>query len=717
MNKSLKVTPYGALVSASIVAILISLISIGVSSDSPWLGTRFAGVEGGLVVTQVNPQGPAVGRLKTGDRVTAISNISGESIQLKDLDMVEDPDTFSTLRERDIFLERQGQIFQILQQPEVELRLADGNAVMIVPGKSRPLHSFPFLFWLPPLYGLIALLVGAFVWSIQQRSFPALCLLLSGFGAMVLLNSANISISRELALRADLFKTVLVSYHIGFDLLSLGMNALMWNYPKRAAKWSVVPLVAVVMAAFLVNEIFGLTELPGNTVLLQVPFYIATSLLGLVLQWLGHRKNPMDRAIIKYLSLVWLAISGTMMVVYFAPDSISWLPEISLRNSFHALLLVYLSFVPAVSRYRLFDIDRWWLKVWLWFFAGLAIVAMDLILVSLANLAPAYALGISVIVAAWLYFPLRQWFWMKMFPHGKRNLEDYVPMLIGHFVRGGEESELHGIWRRVLDDIFRPLSLEVSPEDVETARIVDGGAGLLVPCLFTDYSLALSYPDRGARLFNSDDSGLAQMLFNISHNAMTRQASYLKGMRDERKRIMRDLHDDVGGKLLTLVHLENATSRIASEALKRLREIIYSLDAEQNTTLNQSVAKWRLEALERCEPADIGFEWRWEEPVDDIGLSSRQALNLTLILREALSNIFQHARAGKVVYTFRVENGRLSVQVVNDGVPREASSKKSGNGLRNMRVRAEELDGSFGYRAESGSFHIEFDVPVGGNRE
>ncbi|MDF1578451.1 MAG: hypothetical protein P1P81_08440 [Desulfobulbales bacterium] len=227
----------------------------------------------------------------------------------------------------------------------------------------------------------------------------------------------------------------------------------------------------------------------------------------------------------------------------------------------------------------------------------------------------------------------------------------------------------------------------------------------------------LAYPDRGARLFNSDDIKLAQMLFKISHNAMTRQESYLKGMRDERKRIMRDLHDDVGGRLLTLAHLENNISRIASEALKRLREIIYSLDTEQIATINQSVAKWRIEALERCEAADIGFVWHWEELADDIELSPRQALNLTLILREALSNIFQHAQAVKTIFAFHVERGRLYVEVVNDGVPQDARSEKNGNGLRNMRIRVEELGGAFRFSVENGDFRLEFNVPVGGNRE
>ncbi len=111
--------------------------------------------------------------------------------------------------------------------------------------------------------------------------------------------------------------------------------------------------------------------------------------------------------------------------------------------------------------------------------------------------------------------------------------------------------------------------------------------------------MELYYADKGHRLFSNDDISLAQALFGISEKTMKQHEDYRQGMLDERKRIMRDLHDDIGGRLLTLTHNEHSDSHIAAEALKRLREIIYSLDIEQQVTLNAAVARWRIEALER----------------------------------------------------------------------------------------------------------------------
>jgi signal transduction histidine kinase len=324
---------------------------------------------------------------------------------------------------------------------------------------------------------------------------------------------------------------------------------------------------------------------------------------------------------------------------------------------------------------------------------------------------PSYSFAISLIVMGWLYFPIRQWVWTKLFHRKRNSLEEWIPLLVGRFMHVGHGSDQH-VWEKVLNDVFRPLSIEVKQQDVTQVKVTGDGVCLLTPCLDPECGVELYYADKGRRLFNRDDISLAQALFNITEQAMAQQENYKHGMLEERKRIMRDLHDDIGGRLLTLMHAEKGESGAAGEALKSLREIIYSLDTEQQITLNISVAKWRIEAMERCEQANIAFEWRWEELEKDINLAPRQHLNLTLIMREGLSNMLRHAKAERNMVDLHVEEGVLQVTLMNDGGVAGSEQIKLGKGLRNMRARTEELGGEFRYTYEAGVFCVKFSVPV-----
>jgi signal transduction histidine kinase len=70
---------------------------------------------------------------------------------------------------------------------------------------------------------------------------------------------------------------------------------------------------------------------------------------------------------------------------------------------------------------------------------------------------------------------------------------------------------------------------------------------------------------------------------------------------------------------------------------------------------------------------------------------------LLTTLREALSNVADHADASRVDVT--VEVGRdVCLRVVDDGIGPQAESSPSGRGLPNMAARAARLGGTFTLR-------------------
>ncbi|HEY5983900.1 MAG TPA: histidine kinase N-terminal 7TM domain-containing protein [Anaerolineales bacterium] len=178
----------------------------------------------------------------------------------------------------------------------------------------------------------------------------------------------------------------------------------------------------------------------------------------------------------------------------------------------------------------------------------------------------------------------------------------------------------------------------------------------------------------------------------------------------ERERLMRDLHDSVSQKLYGLVTTTEAAqaameagssvdprqefARIgehARQAVKEMRLFLYQMqqvDVEKEGLI--SVLHQRLSAVEGR--ADIKARLLTEE--EEIQLSTEKQMALYYIAQEALNNVLRHAHAKSVLVTLRKWRGHVVLEISDDGVgfdPKKVD--RAGLGLRNMKARAEQLDG------------------------
>ncbi len=705
------ISPKLALVISTFVALSTLAISAMFELKQPWLGVELVVDRDQVRVEYVDPDGPSATVLYQNDIIVKIGGSEKKMIALQARDILEEANGLPTYQSYNEFLQRQGRLTTILAQPMVQILLDDGRVVRIQPDKKRPFFSLPWGFWLNHLIALMVLLISTGVWSVRKDMQATRLLLLSGLGLFLDATLSSIFMFRELALSPGLFHALAELNSIAIRIFCVCGIGLLWYYPRALARFPLFFVLVVVECVYMANHSFQWVQPPLHAFTFDLPLLAMVAVGVGVRRWRQSIHDPLDRAIVKWFLISIFPSITLVLVLDVMPIFVSSRSLMPVNGSYLMLLVVYCGLALGVVRYRLFDIDRWWLEIWLWFFAGAAIVAVDAALVMLTGLAPSYAVGISVLIAAWIYFPARQWLWGRFYPF-RHGLEEYVPLLVRHFVRV-EHANSQAMWKSVLTETFWPLSIEAREEEGDGVTIVDTGVRMLVPSLSGHGHLSLNYADKGGRLFNSEDARLAQALFNISKASITQRESYANGVLDERKRIMRDLHDDVGGSLLTLTHSpQEEVSATAVDALKSLREIIYSLDSEQEVTLNESVAKWRIEALERCEAREIAFNWKWNEVKEDITLSARYMLNLTLILREALSNVFKHSKTKDVVYCFTVTGSSLQVSLHNDEAISPEGEIKFGKGLQNMRFRTEELGGLFEYDCEGGSFDIHLTIPL-----
>lgn len=165
----------------------------------------------------------------------------------------------------------------------------------------------------------------------------------------------------------------------------------------------------------------------------------------------------------------------------------------------------------------------------------------------------------------------------------------------------------------------------------------------------------------------------------------------------ERKRIAADLHDDLGAKLLTIVHTSDndRISTLARDALDEMRLSVRGLTGRP-MRLPDALADWRAEIVSRLGQSSIEVEWRGYDDLIDVPLSARTFVQTTRILREAVSNIIKHSQASHVVIHTEIdaESFHISIQDNGVGIPMELDGRLDrGHGMTTMKHRAKQLNG------------------------
>lgn len=188
------------------------------------------------------------------------------------------------------------------------------------------------------------------------------------------------------------------------------------------------------------------------------------------------------------------------------------------------------------------------------------------------------------------------------------------------------------------------------------------------------------------------------------------KAELEKKASEEKLRIARELHDNIGSHLTFIISsLDNVTygakedkvveklnglSSFSRETLNELRNTIWAMK-EEDSTLQQLLLKL----------SDL--KHRLNEQIDNLNiqlknsvsqtmyLTSAQLLNLYRIIQEAVQNSIKHADAKKIVITFHeMENGFV-MEISDDGKGFDLQNVNLGNGLKNMETRCKESGGCF----------------------
>ena len=195
---------------------------------------------------------------------------------------------------------------------------------------------------------------------------------------------------------------------------------------------------------------------------------------------------------------------------------------------------------------------------------------------------------------------------------------------------------------------------------------------------------------------------VARKTEELEHSYARLRESEQEGARvQERERLLRDMHDGLGAQLMTALRgVERgalAPAQVAQSLQDSLDELRLLMDsADMGHYLPGALAAWRNRWDGRLAAAGVTLDWRIDESLDQVQLSSEKALQVMRILQEAATNVVKHSQARHMTLAAQVreQDGRpaLCIEIADDGIGLGPAAPRTGaRGLKNMHYRAREI--------------------------
>jgi signal transduction histidine kinase len=203
------------------------------------------------------------------------------------------------------------------------------------------------------------------------------------------------------------------------------------------------------------------------------------------------------------------------------------------------------------------------------------------------------------------------------------------------------------------------------------------------------------------------------------YRARLRRLEQEHAMQNERARIARDLHDELGSSLtyisMSVNDLEpgdgepfkkhkEKISAFATRTARSLDEIVWAINPV-NDSLRNLLAYLTQFTREHFEGSGVNCRFQIPDDLPELPLPPEMRHNIFLAVKEALNNALKYARATEVVLAAKPDGALVEISVQDNGTgfdPGSRQARQDRNGLSNMRQRMEKLGGKFSLETAPG---------------
>ncbi|GEL23046.1 hypothetical protein PSU4_20000 [Pseudonocardia sulfidoxydans NBRC 16205] len=454
-----------------------------------------------------------------------------------------------------------------------------------------------------------------------------------------------------------------------------------------------------------------------------VPWLVATSPLVPAAVFLS-RFRAADRQ--RQAQLRWMLLAAVLNLLLMAVPALvgpGWATDLAFVLSMVALAAAVL---VAVTRFRLYDIDRLLGRLLVYGLLAAAIVGLDLAVFvgTSAALGDPVAAVVGAGAVAVAYAPLRsriERLRARLLP-GHAEPYAVISDLADRLERAGDQgTQLEEVARTVATAVGSPyVRVELGQQHAVTAVAEHGtpaASVVVLPFAYRDDVIGrlvlvppTTAPPRARQQLLADvvrQAAAAVRLTAVSRELQRSREELVTRVAEERRRLRRDLHDGLGPTLAAAALKVQAAGNLAGRDLPAARAALTEVAGDLAGVLSDVrvlVHDLRPPALDRLgldgavRRLAARFGGGLEIEVRAVGIPAVLPAAVEEaayhVVGEALANASRHARASRVCVTLSHDGavGHLRVEVGDDGrgIPADAAE---GVGLVTMRERAEELGG------------------------
>jgi signal transduction histidine kinase len=202
------------------------------------------------------------------------------------------------------------------------------------------------------------------------------------------------------------------------------------------------------------------------------------------------------------------------------------------------------------------------------------------------------------------------------------------------------------------------------------------------------------------------EAELATMFEKQKILAMSQAATH------ERERIVRDMHDGIGGQLMTVLRgVERGSfsperiAQIIQDSLDDLRLIIDASSAHSH--LMQALAAWRNRWDPRLDALGIELQWQMDEHVGEQTVPAQTVLQMLRLLQEAVINAVKHAHTQCIAVEVALQSGCVALTIRDHGQGFDVNHCLTGAaaghyGLKSMQARATDIQADLKITSSAG---------------
>lgn len=184
--------------------------------------------------------------------------------------------------------------------------------------------------------------------------------------------------------------------------------------------------------------------------------------------------------------------------------------------------------------------------------------------------------------------------------------------------------------------------------------------------------------------------------------------------------VSRDLHDDIGSSLsginmlsqlateLIIQHNNASAAEImqkingyTSEVIEKVSDMAWLLKPNQES-LSILIKKLKAYGGSSAFSKNIVLHFESQPAIIEKELTIPERKTIYLVSKEAINNAIKYSCCKNIFHSIQNVDNKIKLEIKDDGNGFSISGVNSGNGLANMKARAEEIKSDFKIRSEQG---------------